>query len=224
MGLPTVNFTGYTGFFQPGFSRFYSQAGGGKVGMNLIRGSHSISFGYEFQTRQALGQTQGNNTRGGFTFNGQYTGDGFADYFLGLPAFTLRSFPLGTFGMSDSPYSGLYVQDFWKISPNVTLNLGLRWEYWHEKAFVNGNGSSFSAKDGKVIAGEDNNGQVNLDAQPGARDVAKAFQDMWIPASQAGVPAGLFEASGYLSPRVGVGVAPGREKRLGGPWSVRIIP
>lgn len=57
VGLPTVNFTGYTGF--SGFSRFYSQAWGGKAGMNLIRGHHSISFGYEFENRQALGQNSG---------------------------------------------------------------------------------------------------------------------------------------------------------------------
>ena len=101
--------------------------------------------------------------------------------------------PLQTFGMKHSPYSGLYLQDFWKLHPNITVNLGIRFDYWHEKRAVRGNVGSFDPRIGKALAGEDKNGQVDLTAQPVARFVAKATEGLWVSSSQAGVPRGLFD-------------------------------
>jgi hypothetical protein len=165
-------------------------------------------LGYQFDHRNTLARHGSCCTRGIFDFNGQYTGDGFADYLLGLIADSARNYPLQTFGMNHSPYSALFVQDSWKIHPNVTLNLGLRWDYWHEKSFVRGNAATFDIKLGKAIAGEDKNGNVDLTAQPVAPFLAKATEGLWIPASQASIPRGLFEANGYLSPRLGIAWRP----------------
>lgn len=210
VGLPTVAFTGYTGFSAPWGvpGRLWFNAENGKAGFNLIRGGHTLNFGYELNLRNTLGRHGSHSVRGNFTFNSQYTGDGFADYLLGLVASTMRNYPIDTFGMSDSPYSGLYVQDFWRVHRNVTLNLGVRFDYWHEKAFVNGNGATFDPRIGKGLAGEDKTGKVNLDAQPTARYLAEATKGLWIPASQAGVPAGLFRATGFVSPRLGIAWRP----------------
>ena len=128
------------------------------------------------------------------------------DYLLGLVQGSNRNYPIATFGMADSPYHALYVQDFWKVSPNITINAGLRWDYWGEKA--GGNAGSFDVKLGKAIAGEDKNGQVDLTAQPVARFLAAATQGDWIPASQANAPPGLFEGNGFFSPRIGIAWRP----------------
>ncbi|MEW5979482.1 MAG: TonB-dependent receptor [Acidobacteriota bacterium] len=216
IGLPSVSFTGYTGFGAPWGTpgRLWFESWGGKASVNLIRGAHSLNIGYEFNDRTTYGRHGSCCSRGVFGFNGQYTGDGFADYLLGLIQNSSRNYPLQTFGMANAPYSALYVQDFWKISPNVTLNLGLRWDYWHQRAAVRGNHASFDVNLGKAIAGEDKNGRVDLTSQPVAAALAAATKDIWVPASQAGYPRGLFEANGFLAPRVGIAWRPGGSNSL----------
>ncbi len=49
---------------------------------------------------------------------------------------------------------------------NLTLGLGLRYEYWHSKELRAGNGATFDPAIGKVIAGVDSDGNVNLANQP----------------------------------------------------------
>ncbi len=210
IGLPNVTFLGYTGFAVPPWApgRLWSDVKSGTANVNLVQGKHSLSLGYDYNDRSAMGRHGSCCIRGVFSFNGQYTGDGFADYLLGLAFSSARNLPLQTFGLTHSPYSALFVQDFWKVHPSLTLNLGLRWDYWHEKAFLRGNGVSFDTSLGKAIAGEDKNGRVDLTAQTVAPFLAKATNGLWIPASQAGAPPGLFEANGYLSPRLGLAWRP----------------
>ena len=87
-----------------------------------------------------------------------------------------RNFPLQTFGMKHSPYSAIYIQDAWKPTSNLTVNLGLRYDRWHAKRAVRGNVTSFDPASGRAVAGEDKNGQVDLTAQPVARFVAAATE------------------------------------------------
>ncbi len=206
VGLPNVNITGYTGF-NTAFGvngRLWSDVLNAKAGLTWVSGAHSIGTGYEYNTRRVYGRHGSHSPRGSFDFNGQYTGDGFADFLLGLTQGTRRNFPLETFGLDSSPYSGAYVQDFWKVRSNLTVGLGLRYEYWHTKTLRAGNGATFDPRIGKVIAGVDSDGNVNLTQQPVSPFLAAATQGLWVPASEVDVPAGLFKAKGRFSPRVGL--------------------
>lgn len=210
IGLPTVTFTGYTGFsyFQQDPAAFKREILGGDARLTMVRTKHTISIGYGYNDRRTLAHHTSSAPRGVFQFNGQYTGDAFADYALGLVQFVRRNFPIKAFGMAHSPYSDLFVQDDWRATPSLTLNLGLRYDYWHARTFVNGCGATFDLARGKIIAGENRNHQVDLSCQPTAPFLARATAGEWIPASEAGAPSGLFKPNGYLSPRLGAAWRP----------------
>lgn len=210
IGLPSISFSGYTGpslpLFTPG--HFWMEVWGGKASVSHVRGAHSLSAGYELDNRRVLGRHASAYSRGNFAFNGQYTGDGFADYLLGYVASSNRNYPIATFGQSSAPYSGLYVQDSWKAARSLTINLGVRLDYWHARTFVRNNGSTFDPSIGKAVASVDGNGSVDLTAQPVAKYLAAATKDLWIPASQTKIPRGLFNPNGTVSPRLGIAWRP----------------
>ncbi|MBI4907551.1 MAG: TonB-dependent receptor [Acidobacteria bacterium] len=210
IGLPTVAFTGYTGFSWPQQvpSSFKREVLNGRAGINIVRGKHTLVAGAEYLDNRTGVRHASAAPRGSFTFNSQYTGDGFADYLLGLVQVAGANVPLALFGIAHSPYTGMYVDETWRAHPNLTINAGVRWDYWWDKGFVRGGGTTFDLKTGKAIAGENAAGQVDLTAQPVAPFYGAATKDLWVPASQAGFPSGLFYASGFVSPRLGVAWRP----------------
>ena len=76
-----------------------------------------------------------------------------SDYLLGYTSAGGRNFPLQTFGMKHSPYSAIYIQDAWKPTSNLTINLGLRYDRWHAKRAVRGNVTSFDPGTGPGYRG-----------------------------------------------------------------------
>ena len=98
-----------------------------------VIGTHTIKVGGEFHYDQvnvnAIAQFNGS-----FLFFGSETGSDFADFLLGVPSQYNQSQLQAFYGRNK--YLGLYAQDSWRISHNLTLNYGLRWdriEPWYEK-------------------------------------------------------------------------------------------
>jgi Carboxypeptidase regulatory-like domain len=90
-----------------------------------IKGAHTLKFGGEFRYLQ-INERNTCAPNGDFTFNGSETGWDFADFLIGAPnGYNQCS---QQFLDSRTRYGGAYVQDTWKVKPNLTLNLGFRWE------------------------------------------------------------------------------------------------
>ncbi|MFN7996663.1 MAG: carboxypeptidase regulatory-like domain-containing protein [Bryobacteraceae bacterium] len=213
IGLPdSISFAGYAGISsRNGWgdpSTFKSQSINGSASVNLVRGRHTIVTGYQYDHLYLLAAHGSCCSKGVFDFSGQYTGNGFADYLLGYTDASLRNYPIHTFGMKSNPYGALFVDDSWKVTPQLTLELGLRWDYWFAKTLIRGAGGTFDPKSGKAVAGLDSKGQVDLTAQPVSQYLAAATQGQWVPASDLHIPGGLFQPSGYVSPRLGAAWRP----------------
>jgi hypothetical protein len=96
-------------------------------------GGHTIKAGVQVSLEQV--NVNPNATfNGSFLFSGSETGSDFADFLIGVAS---------NYNQADSgPYYGRhkyaagFVQDSWRVKPNLTLNFGVRWDlmqYWSEK-------------------------------------------------------------------------------------------
>jgi hypothetical protein len=103
--------------------------------LSKVVGNHTMKFGGQY-IWYGVKQAPDLVANGTFSFFGsgtQSTGDGFADFLLGLPDFYSQqsSPPFHEF----SATAGIFAEDSWRVRPGLTINYGLRWDYirgWSE--------------------------------------------------------------------------------------------
>ena len=123
--------------------------------VNLVRGRHTIRIGGEMRWSQ-FNLFQINDLRSSMSFNGQFTsinggsgGNGLADLLMGIPISGYTDTP--TYINDRQHVPALFVQDDFKFSHNLTLNLGLRYEYYSPVYDYHNQESNFNYSTGQLF-------------------------------------------------------------------------
>ncbi|MDA2928811.1 TonB-dependent receptor, partial [Acidobacteria bacterium AH-259-O06] len=123
--------------------------------MTIIKGQHNLRLGGEM-IRSQFAQLVSNNARGVFRFRGRWTGDSFGDFLIGFLNNTNRRVRTTKNHLFSRTWAGFF-QDDWKITPNLTLNLGVRWDLFVPPIEQEGNWSNFDPDTGQIILTGDPN-------------------------------------------------------------------
>jgi hypothetical protein len=129
--------------------------------LTVISGSHTIKGGFEFRNRRidTIDGGRAGNLKGHIQFTGGdpgHTGNVQADVLLQVPSAFGQSadIPGGPFELRQNEFS-LFVQDDWKVNPSLTLNYGLRWDYFPAATEASARISNFDIQTGTVILADD---------------------------------------------------------------------
>ncbi len=127
----------------------------------LTKGSHTMRAGFQaFRERLDTFYSGNAGIAGQFDFSGQYTGLAEADFMAGLPTEVQGGIAGGTWGQRSTIYAAFF-QDDWRIRPNLTLNLGLRWELHTPWVEVHNRQANFDEVTGALeLAGQNGNSQA----------------------------------------------------------------
>lgn len=128
-GIPNAGITGYVGtgetFANP---RLLYENPEFKVDSNIDRANHSIKVGLDVFRRRMDFYSVNAQNQGSFSFTGVLSGNAFADFLLGLPDSTTYIPNLAKASIRQRHFQA-YVQDNWTPRANLTVNMGLRYEY-----------------------------------------------------------------------------------------------
>ena len=212
-GFPQLSISGYSTFTgspsdsRPKQNRIRSWQYSDSV--TYATGKHNVKFGYEL-THNTNTFISGSTSMGTFAFVGTYTGDGFADFLLGYPDNVQRSYFRNLWG-SNANFQSLYVQDDYRVLPNLTLNLGFRWEINPFYTAVQGQTSGYDWQTGKLILPSN----FSLTAQPQTAFLYPLFQDRIELTNTLGLPSSI-RPTDYkdFGPRIGLAWRPTSSDKL----------
>jgi hypothetical protein len=94
--------------------------------VSWTKGAHQLKFGFSWALYKKV-QDYFANTEGNFSFNGSFTGNDFADFLLGYGQ-TYEEDAVKSSGHWNNVSWAAYVQDNWRATHRLTLNLGVRWD------------------------------------------------------------------------------------------------
>jgi hypothetical protein len=160
-GAPQITITNITSVSEAG-SKDLEQVIQANTAVTKVLPKHTIKTGFSYLWDNHWNDAAVAPQRGSFAFNGRYTtnpapvsgqltGVAFADFLLGYPSATGVPTPNNYITRNLSSQYGLYVQDDWKLRPNLTLNLGLRYDLQWFEDNPYGNNSLYVPSQQKIV-------------------------------------------------------------------------
>lgn len=136
---PRFNIAGYwqMGSTQTGPVNTVTSTLGISDTFNWVLGRHELKVGGAYIWTRGAGTSVG-ISNGSFNFSGSVTGNALLDFLEGRASLTQNN---GVFVRTHSPDPSLFVQDNWRLTPRLTANLGLRWEYYAPQTGQNNTGT-----------------------------------------------------------------------------------
>lgn len=187
-GFPSIGIGGYQGINGFDWDPLINPTDNRQIGddFSFIHGGHQIRAGVDL--RRFMWSSQSATVgRGDLYYSGDYTGDGWADFLLGIPVSAFRQYPQSNYNQLSYNYA-FYVQDDWRVTPNLTINFGMRYEYDTWPVDSRNQVTSFDTATGKFVVGHKSGQGPDLAAQPLAALAWNLFGNLMQTASQAGLP------------------------------------
>ena len=135
-GVETLYFNSFTTGTEPFFVAQVNNTFDVADNLSKVKGNHTLKAGVQYIWYKVK-QNPDLVANGTFSFFGtgsQSTGNGFADFLLGLPDFYSQQSSPAFYESATN--GGMFAQDSWRARPNITINYGVRWDYitpWTEK-------------------------------------------------------------------------------------------
>jgi len=185
--------------------------------LTWTKGKHTVKFGADFRRLSDHDDNPFGSWRSGaYEFLGPGAsavgtaiGDSFTSFLLGYPDFVLLTL-INDDQMNGLGYSwGFYAQDDWKVTPSLTINLGLRYELHPPLHDTGYNTGAFLPDYEATIGGVPVHGAIVVPNQKALAMTDQGFAGSIAPtpiltASQAGIPSALrFTYKKDFGPRIG---------------------
>ena len=121
--------------------------------MSWLKGDHQFKFGFDVLAPMKNEYLDVPGTRGDLTFRATFTGNAVGDFLLGYVSDSLLTTPY----VVDQRHwaTSFFVQDDWKLSPKLSLNLGLRYDFITPALEANNRQANFDPSTGQLVNATD---------------------------------------------------------------------